>query len=76
MNIIVSFTPARLTSCRPRDERVAGTTWAPTGKKASAVMDVIPISWLRSLRLSLLSLSLLLLLWLRLLLLLRLRLLL
>ena len=45
-----------------------GTTWAPTAKKASAVYDVIPFSWLRSLRLSLLSLSLLLLLWLLLLL--------
>ena len=39
-----------------------GTTWAPTVKKASAMYSVIPFSWLRSLRLSLLSLSLLLLL--------------
>ena len=36
-----------------------GTTWAPTVKKASAMIFVIPFSWLRSLRLSLLSLLLL-----------------
>ena len=59
VNIIVSFTPARLTSCRPRDERVGGTTWAPTAKRASGAEDVIPFSLLLALSSLLLSLSLL-----------------
>ena len=76
MNNIVSFTSVHLPCCRPGDGQMDGTTWAPTVKKASAMIFVIPFSLsLRSLCLLLLSLSLLcwLSLLLRLLLLLRLR---
>ena len=75
MNIIVCFTPARLPCIRPGDERVGGTTKAPTAKRTSAIRFLIPFSvcWLSLLlRWLLLSLRSLLVLLLSLLLLLRL----